>query len=723
MRACLFGTYNREHSANRIYAQAIGAAGFDLVEYHQPLWERTRDKGRAYFRPLGLALRAAAWALAALRLSWRWFGSGGTPVAVVGFNGQLDVLLLRLISLRRGPRIVFAPLVSITETLVDDRGVYRRGTLAARVLAWVDRLACAAADVVVLDSDAHRQYFIDVLGVEPSRLVVCYLGADSSVFDPHSPLAAAGSEASKPAGEPGEGPGETRDKVKVLYFGQYLPLHGLDVIADAVARLASRDDLRFVFVGTGEQREAVEPRIRASRADVEFLDWVDYEELPELILGADIVLGVFGSSVKARMVIPNKVYEAAAVGRAIISADTPAMREVFSDGRNVVLCEPHGTALAEAIASLADTAAYRRSLGEAANALMKERFDQAALGRDWAWPLAEERPTAPGSEDDGGELDESALPEPLVGAVILNFNCARESLRCLASLVGGDYGNLRVIVVDNASEPEDRRILEEGMAGRFDARLDFNDSNLGYARANNLAMAKLFAEGCEQVLILNGDTVLSPGAVLAMVECSLRNPHCGPLGPRVARDWPGARTASIGERYWAPLVWMPRSLLRPRRPRQRSYQVSGVLGCAMMINRDLYNRIGGFDEAYFAYYEEVDYCLRARRLGMPPRVEPGAEIAHSGHRGFGSGMTVVAAYLKARNLWRLGARRLDPLGMLVFAPGYFAMTGASMLGYLLRGRLEIVRAMARGLRAGIGGESGPPPDWVLAGVGLDASGR
>ena len=92
MRASLFGTYNRGHSANRIYAAAARAAGFDVCEIHVALWEKTRDKDATYFSPLGLLHLAVKWTVAAAKLAWRWRSSGGTPVVIVGFNGQLDLL-------------------------------------------------------------------------------------------------------------------------------------------------------------------------------------------------------------------------------------------------------------------------------------------------------------------------------------------------------------------------------------------------------------------------------------------------------------------------------------------------------------------------------------------------------------------------------------------------------------------------------------------------------
>ncbi len=691
MRACFFGTYNRDHSANRIYAAAVRAAGYELGEIHEALWEKTRDKDTAYFSPAGIALGVLRWLAAAVRLARRWFASGGSPVALVGFNGQLDVILLRLLAPRFGPRIVFAPLVSITETLIEDRGVYRYGTPAAALLRVIDRLACALADVVIVDTYEHRAFFSEVLGIDPSRVAVCHLGVDNDAFCEQSLRA-------------WRGPETRADKLEVLYFGQYQPLHGLEVVVDAVGRLSRRTDLRFVFIGTGEHRGRIEGLLRATRADVRFVNWVPYERLAARIAEADIVLGVFGNSRKARMVIANKVYEAAAVGRPVVNADYPAVREVFHGGQDICLCAPDGPSLAEAITRLADDPAMRKRMGKAALELMRERFSDEAQGRAWSGPLA-----------GPARLERTAGEVPLVGVAILNFNDAEATARCVASLLAGSYPRLNVLVVDNGSRPADQRALAAALGENAAVRIEWLAENRGYAGGNNGALRALFDAGCDYVLVLNNDTIVTPDAVAAMVRAARLSANAGPIGPRITRDWPGAKPASLGERYWAALAWLPRSLLRKRWPRQRAYPVRGVLGCAMLISRSLYARLGGFDERYFAYYEEVDYCLRACRAGLRPLVEPAAEIAHRGHRGFGSGLNFVAAYLKARNLWHLGRRRVGDAGHLLFVPGYFLMLGASVLGYLARGRMSVVRGLLAGMTAGLRGEQGRPPAWVFAG--------
>jgi len=705
MRVALFGTYNRDHSANRIMAAAVRAAGYEVVEIHEPLWEHTRDKGSSYFSPGALLFHGATWLRAAWRLARVWHSTGGAAVAVVGFNGQLDVLLLRLLTLRYGPRIVFAPLVSVTETLIEDRRLYRSGSIAARLFRLLDRLCCRAADVTVVDTDEHRRYFIEELGVDPSRLITCYLGADAAAFDPGT-APAAGQGARGVAAATAAGGAIRVPRVQVLYFGQYLPLHGLDVVVDAVGRLASRDDLTFTFIGTGPERARIEAMLRVSRADIRFVDWVAYESLADTIAQADIVLGVFGCSRKARMVIPNKVFEAAMVGRAVVTADTAAVREVFENERDLLLCQPDGRALAESIARMADDAALRARLGQSARALMLERFSEAALGRAWREALA------------GPQALRSDVPR--VGVAVLAFNDAERTLACLHSLASESWTNLRVLVVDNGSVAAQRQALERGLRGRIDAEFVALPENLGYAGGNNEAMRRLFAAGCDHVLVLNSDTLVADGGIAALVDAARTSRVAAPIGPRVCTGRPGAATVSAGERYWRPVLWAPRSLLRVRRRRQRPYPVGGVVGCAMLIPRSLFERLAGFDERLFAYYEEVELCLRARDAGFRPMVAPLAQVGHSGNRGFAAGMTPLAAYLKARNLWLVGGARGGLGSKLLFVPGYAALIASSAVLYALRGRRNIAAALLRGARDGRDGRSGPPPHELFAASGYPA---
>jgi len=356
--ACLFGTYARQHSANRLLRATLEAAGYVVVECHAPLWEQTRDKLPGFFGPLSLAGRALDYARALPRLLAGWRAVGrGARLLVVGFNGQLDLLVARRLARGRIP-VLFVPLVTVTETLVEDRQVYAPGSLGARFAHWLDSTTLGSADLVLADTEEHRAYMCDTFGVDPSRTRTLYLGAESLFYET-PPLE--------------EGPARS-----VLFYGQYVALHGACTIVDAARRLGGR--LEITLIGTGPDRPRVEAQARGI-PNVRFVDWVPYEQLPAWIGRADVCLGVFGASRKAAMVIPNKVYQAAAGGRPVVSADTPGVREVFQHGETIWLIPAaDGARLAEAVFALALDGSRRQAIGCAARALMHDRFNEKRQG-------------------------------------------------------------------------------------------------------------------------------------------------------------------------------------------------------------------------------------------------------------------------------------------------------------------------------------------------------
>jgi glycosyltransferase involved in cell wall biosynthesis len=266
--ACLFGAYNASHPATRLLSAALVAAGCEVRECHEPLWERTRDKMATYFGVrslvrLGLAYLGAAW-----RLRRAWRRAPPADVVVAGFNGQLDVLLARLIAGRRA-RLVFAPLVTLTETLVDDRAVYRRGGLKARLAAALDRRTLETADLVLLDTEAHRDYVRRRLTAR-ARTATLYLGAEG-IFTP------------RPARER-----RATEVLRVLFYGQYVPLHGVLVIVEAAALAGPDSGIELTMIGTGPDRAAAQALAEARGCThVRFEDWVPYEELPARLAACD----------------------------------------------------------------------------------------------------------------------------------------------------------------------------------------------------------------------------------------------------------------------------------------------------------------------------------------------------------------------------------------------------------------------------------------------------
>jgi len=300
-----------------------------------PVWEGREEKWRA---GLGAAARLAT---AELRLRRRL--DEPFDAVIVGYPGHLDVGAARRAA--EGRPLVFNPLVSVCDTLVGDRGRFRAGSLAARALRAIDRRAFGAADLVVSDTAAHAEVF-RALGAR--RVEVCFVGAEERVFRP---------------GWEGGGP--------VLFVGKLIPLHGLDTIL-AAARLAP--DVPFRIVGSGQL-----DRLLADRpANVQRVPWVEYEQLPGELYRASCALGIFAASPKAARVIPNKVFQALACGTPVVTADTPAARELLRDGESALLVpvdDPQ--ALADAVRRVTP------QLGAGGLAAYRKHASEEVLGARW----------------------------------------------------------------------------------------------------------------------------------------------------------------------------------------------------------------------------------------------------------------------------------------------------------------------------------------------------
>jgi GT2 family glycosyltransferase len=299
-------------------------------------------------------------------------------------------------------------------------------------------------------------------------------------------------------------------------------------------------------------------------------------------------------------------------------------------------------------------------------------------------------------------------------AVVVTWEGGAATERCVESLLAQDRPPVEVVVVDNASGEAERSRLGAGPGARPGVRLLLLDENRQFAGGLNAGARAAFGAGADAVLLLNNDTVLAPDA-LGLLEAALEEaPEAGIAGPRVLDLQDPTHVLSAGERHSLPLLCVPRTLLRYRRRGAVPYAVTGVMGCALLVTRACFEAVGGFSEDIAVYYEDVDFCLTARARGFGAVVAPGAVVYHDGLRGFLKGLTPWAAYLKARNPWLVVRRHGGAAALIAFVPVYGAMLVASALGYAVRGRGDIVRALGRGALAGAAVAAGAPPEPVAA---------
>jgi glycosyltransferase involved in cell wall biosynthesis len=324
----------------------LRSAGVEVLEHHVSVWDEQRHK----FSP---GMRALVRSIAAeTRLAFA--SRQDADVLIVGYPGHLDVPAAKRAS--RGRPVVLNPLVSLGDTMIDDRGLVHPGSLKARTLHAVDRTAFRRADLVVSDTFAHAGYFRERFGLAPERVAVCYVGAEDRLFHPN---------------------GRERADNHVLFVGKLIPLHGVDTILEAAALCPG---ITFHIVGSGQLDALLERRT----ANVRWDPWMEYEELPDLYRSATCALGIFGVSAKASRVIPNKAFHALATGTPLITADTPAARELVEHERDALLVDPGDPrALAEAVQRLTADATVRSGLATRGRQTYEAHASEEALGKRW----------------------------------------------------------------------------------------------------------------------------------------------------------------------------------------------------------------------------------------------------------------------------------------------------------------------------------------------------
>jgi GT2 family glycosyltransferase len=220
------------------------------------------------------------------------------------------------------------------------------------------------------------------------------------------------------------------------------------------------------------------------------------------------------------------------------------------------------------------------------------------------------------------------MAQPLVFTIILNTNRRADTLACLASLERATYPRHAIIVLDNASTDGSAEAVRSAFPAVEVVALT---ENRGYAGNNNVGIRTAMERGAEWVFVLNEDTIVDPDCLLHLVEAARSDDRVGIAGPMIYHhDEPTVIQSAGGEltRRW------------DARHRGRNEEDGGqfpapsrvdwVSGCAILVRGAVVAQVGALDERFFYYWEEVDWCLRARRAGWHVLHAPRARVWHKG---------------------------------------------------------------------------------------------
>jgi hypothetical protein len=254
--------------------------------------------------------------------------------------------------------------------------------------------------------------------------------------------------------------------------------------------------------------------------------------------------------------------------------------------------------------------------------------------------------------------------DPLLYAVILNTDRRADTLACLESLRRSVYPNQRILVLDNASRDGSVQAIREAYP---EVEIISLEANLGYAGNNNVGIREAVAHGADWILVLNEDTLLAEDCLAELVSFGEANPRAGVLGPLVYHfDEPGVIQSAGGSlsRSWDSIHIGQNEPDRGQYAQPRP--VDWVSGCAILVRRGVIDQVGMLDERFFYYWEETEWCLRARRAGWQVWHVPQAKLWHKGvQRNYSPSPNVT--YYNARNRLLMLGKHHAPLGVRLSA--------------------------------------------------------
>jgi len=331
-----FGFYDRKYSRTKVLKRGFGQNGWEVEECHVD--------PRVY-RGFGKYVKLLLQGIKAQRRKH--------DIVLVGFPGHNAVPIAWLLF---GSKVIFDAFLSQYETNVLDRKIYAASSWRARKDRLLDTWGCRLASRVLLDTRSNIDFFVKEFSLPRDKFIRVFVGADDELFLP------------APAPEEAE--------FTAHFHGTFIPVQGIQHIVEAADILRS-SGVRFRIIGHGQESTKIDADIKRRGLEevIERVPKVPVEQIPRYMARAHVVLGLFGDNDRGLRAIPNKVYEAMAMGKAIITEDGSGIRELSDAAEMFLLVPPaNSRALADAILALKADSDKRLELGRKARAFFEHEL-------------------------------------------------------------------------------------------------------------------------------------------------------------------------------------------------------------------------------------------------------------------------------------------------------------------------------------------------------------
>jgi len=346
MRVCFIGAYDPEYPRNTVIRKGLRLNGVEVLEC------RLRPGYKFWLRyPLLLSQYISSYAK--------------HDILFVPEFRQKDVPLAKMLSLFTSKKVVFDPLSPRYETKITDWKRKPPDSWQARWNFLIDSWSLKLSDRILADTQAHKDYYCQKYNLPPGKIEVLPVGYDDDLYQPSGIV-------------------KKENGFTVLFFGSFLPLHGVDVITQSAKIVSGKDpSIQFIIIGSGQTMPLAETLAsELGLNNIEFEGWLPQSMLPKKIASSDVCLGIFGKTEKARRVVAHKIFQSLGMRKPLITTRTPAVEEFFSHRENIFLIpEPHPELLAQAILELRRDLDLRERIAERGYQLVSSNFSPEAIGK------------------------------------------------------------------------------------------------------------------------------------------------------------------------------------------------------------------------------------------------------------------------------------------------------------------------------------------------------
>ena len=363
MRVCYFGTYRANYARNQNMIEGLRRNGVEVIECQVPLWFGIEDRVQV---ASGGWIKPTFWwrvIKAYYKLLKRYKEIGQYDIMIVGYPGQIDILLAKILTSFRHKPLVWDILMSLYLVAIE-RGLDKH-FISIKLIYIIEWLALRFADILIIDTEFYRKWIIDTYGVKINKFRLIPIGADDRIFKPIQ------TDLTNP------------QNFQIIYYGSYIKNHGTEYIIEAANILRNHSDIIFLMIGEGPERQkAMDLATQYELTNIQFINWLEKNELTKFIGKSDVCLGTFGETPQSLITIHNKIYEGLAMKKPVVTGASPAIQKAFIHEENIFLCKRKDPkSLANAILTLKLNPIIRQNIAENGYKLFCEKYNLLSLGK------------------------------------------------------------------------------------------------------------------------------------------------------------------------------------------------------------------------------------------------------------------------------------------------------------------------------------------------------